>query len=56
MKIVNFHIFKENRRHWENSFRKYRGFWLWSFSIGNYGIMICRPFRNNDFITIYKLI
>lgn len=47
---------KTEKRYWVNRLWDKRGrFWMSSFSVKNIGIIICKPFCNNPFITIYKL-
>ena len=44
------------RKHWRNGFNVYPGILCCAFSIGSYGVLICKPSRYSNFINVYKLI
>jgi len=55
-------MYKIPKSHWKNGFSYQYGatgkkaYWSYSFKLGRFGIIICRPSRIVPFINIYELI
>lgn len=44
------------RKHWVNGFDRRGAFWTYAFTVGRFGVLVCRPFYNNPTLNLYRLI